>query len=58
MLTQPFWITDTQPTFNQFVEMFALFTLATTTVGRWGGLDFFIHYLLVRPCCGGERQER
>jgi uncharacterized membrane protein YphA (DoxX/SURF4 family) len=49
VLTQPFWITDATPTFNQFVEMFALLTLATTHVGRWGGLDFFIHYLFVRP---------
>ncbi len=31
------------------VEMFALLMLATTAVGRWGGLDFFIHYLIVRP---------
>lgn len=32
-----------------FVEMLAALTLATTAVGRWGGLDFFIHYLIVRP---------
>jgi uncharacterized membrane protein YphA (DoxX/SURF4 family) len=49
VLTQPFWVTDTQPTFNQLVEMFALLALATTHVGRWGGLDFFVHNLLVRP---------
>ena len=48
VLTQPFWL-DPKPTFNQFVEMFALLTLATTHVGRWGGLDFFIHYLVARP---------
>ncbi len=49
VLTQPFWVTDTTPTFNQFVEMFALLTLATTHVGRWGGLDFFIHQYVRRP---------
>lgn len=43
VMTQPFWVSETQPTFNQYVEMFALLTLATTRVGRWGGLDFFVH---------------
>jgi len=47
-LSQPFWVADAQPTFNQIIEMLALFTLATTPVGRWGGLDFFIHHLLRR----------
>lgn len=37
---------------KEFVEMLALFALATTRVGRWGGLDFFVHYLLVRPFFG------
>ncbi len=37
---------------KEFVEMLALFTLATTRVGRWGGLDFFVHYMLVRPFFG------
>lgn len=45
VLSQPFWIPDTTPTYNQAVEMFALLALATTPVGRWGGLDFFIHHL-------------
>jgi uncharacterized membrane protein YphA (DoxX/SURF4 family) len=55
VLTQPFWITDAQPTFNQWGEMIALLVLATTHVGRWCGLDFFVHNFLVRPCCGAER---
>jgi uncharacterized membrane protein YphA (DoxX/SURF4 family) len=46
VMTQPFWVSEAQPTFNQFVEMFALVTLATTHVGRWGGLDFFVHTLI------------
>lgn len=37
---------------KEFVEMLTLFALATTHVGRWGGLDFFVHYLLVRPLFG------
>ncbi|HEX5445427.1 MAG TPA: DoxX family protein [Pirellulales bacterium] len=37
---------------KEFVEMMALFALATTHVGRWGGLDFFVHYLFVRPLFG------
>jgi uncharacterized membrane protein YphA (DoxX/SURF4 family) len=37
---------------KEFVEMMALFFLATTRVGRWGGLDFLIHRLFVRPVAG------
>lgn len=37
---------------KECVEMMALFALATTRVGRWGGLDFFVHYLFVRPLFG------
>ncbi len=37
---------------KEFVMMMALFALATTRVGRWGGLDFFIHYCFVRPLFG------
>jgi uncharacterized membrane protein YphA (DoxX/SURF4 family) len=53
-LSQPFWLPDTTPTYNQIVEMFTLLALATTHVGRWGGLDFFIHYLVGLP----RRRER
>lgn len=37
---------------KEFVEMMAMFVLATTHVGRWGGLDFFIHYCFIRPLFG------
>jgi len=30
---------------KEFIEMLAMFTLATTHVGRWGGLDFWVHNL-------------
>ena len=47
---QPPWLaTSVQTyTYNQVVEMLALFALATTPVGRWGGLDYFLGL-----CCGG-----
>ena len=34
---------------KNFVEMIAIFLLAATPVGRFGGLDFFIHTWLTRP---------
>jgi len=37
---------------KEFVEMMALFALAGTAVGRWGGLDFFVHHLITRPLLG------
>jgi uncharacterized membrane protein YphA (DoxX/SURF4 family) len=52
--SQPPWIAESVPTYSHVIECLALLTLATTTVGRWGGLDYFIH-LLVKPfCCGGR----
>jgi uncharacterized membrane protein YphA (DoxX/SURF4 family) len=46
--SQPPWFSGTIDTYYQVVEMFALLALATTNVGRWAGLDYFIH-LLVKP---------
>jgi uncharacterized membrane protein YphA (DoxX/SURF4 family) len=37
---------------KEFIEMMAMFALAATPVGRWGGLDFFVHNLLIRPIFG------
>ncbi|HEV3418001.1 MAG TPA: hypothetical protein VG056_14340 [Pirellulales bacterium] len=51
--SQPPWIPGTVETYSQVIEMVALLALATTAVGRWGGLDYFIH-LLVRPCCAAK----
>lgn len=48
VMMQPFWVSETQPTFNQYVEMLALLTLATTPVGRWAGLDYFLAQLVSR----------
>jgi uncharacterized membrane protein YphA (DoxX/SURF4 family) len=51
MASQPPWVpgafTDLFP--YQLVELVALLALATTAVGRWGGLDFFVHSILTAP---------
>ena len=54
VMMQPFWVSETAPTFNQYVEMFALLTLATTRVGRWAGLDFFLAQLFDRSSSKGK----
>ncbi|MBX7168797.1 MAG: DoxX family protein [Pirellulales bacterium] len=42
---------------KEFVEMIALAVLATTGVGRWGGLDFFVYHLLVRPWTSRRKRD-
>lgn len=37
---------------KEFIEMLALLALATTAVGKWAGLDFFIHQWITRPLFG------
>ncbi len=59
ILSQPAWPTIYPPlppsaghslvVNKEFIEMIAMLALATTPVGRWAGLDFFIHNLLIRP---------
>jgi uncharacterized membrane protein YphA (DoxX/SURF4 family) len=34
---------------NDFIEMVAPLVIASSAVGRWGGLDHFLHYLFVEP---------
>lgn len=47
---------------KDFVEMIALFLVATTAVGRWGGLDYFIENFIFSPflsksvCCTGKKE--
>ncbi len=48
VLAQPAWLAGTVPTYPQALEMVALLTLATVPVGRWCGLDFFLHHLFGR----------
>ena len=54
IMSQPPWIPGTITTLfpYQLVEMLALLALATTAVGRWGGLDFFLHFLITAPFRG------
>ncbi len=59
LLTQPPWPTIYPPVpavvghalvvDKNFVEMVAMFLLATTAVGRWGGLDYFLYRWLGQP---------
>ncbi|MGE0609517.1 MAG: hypothetical protein AB7O62_20670 [Pirellulales bacterium] len=37
---------------KEVIELLALVALACSPVGRWGGLDFFIHYGIIRPLFG------
>ncbi len=41
LLTQPFWVPGTTPTYYQAIEMVACLVLFATCAGRIGGLDFF-----------------
>jgi uncharacterized membrane protein YphA (DoxX/SURF4 family) len=47
-LTSIFGLSGPASTYPQLLEMLALLTLATVPVGRWCGLDFFLHYLFGR----------
>ncbi len=47
---------------KNFIEMLALLALATTAVGTWGGLDYFLWNKLLKPlcrgcCCCGKKDE-
>jgi hypothetical protein len=34
---------------KDFIELLALLVISTTAVGRWGGVDYWIHTLIVEP---------
>ena len=42
VLTQPFWIPGTAPTYFYWIELMALLVIFATCAGRMGGLDFFL----------------
>ncbi len=47
---------------KDFIEMLALLLVASTQVGRWGGLDYFLHHLVLNPwlskrCCSRRTKE-
>ena len=51
IMSQPPWVAGSVTMlFNyQLAEFIALLVLASSHVGRWGGLDFFVHHVLLRP---------
>ncbi|MCC6124722.1 MAG: DoxX family protein [Pirellulales bacterium] len=59
VMTQPAWPSIYPPDLPQlghallinkdFLEMVALVVVASSAVGRWGGLDHFVHRLIVEP---------
>ena len=61
VMTQPAWPTIYPPDpavvghalliNKDFIEMVALLVISTTAVGRWAGLDFFIHRWIIQPFC-------
>jgi len=61
LLTQPPWPTIYPPAPDvvghalivdkNFVEMVAMLALAALPVGRWGGLDAFLHRWIGEPLC-------
>jgi uncharacterized membrane protein YphA (DoxX/SURF4 family) len=68
VLTQPAWptiyphappVTGHALLINKdFIEMVVLFMLASTCVGRWGGLDFFVENYIVNACKSLRKQEK
>lgn len=51
--TQPPWIPDATPMYEQWVQLLGLLVIATTASGRWLGLDYFL-YRLCGCCCGAK----
>jgi uncharacterized membrane protein YphA (DoxX/SURF4 family) len=46
VLLQPFWVPDAvAKTYFEWVEVLACYMLATTGIGRYAGLDYFLHAL-------------
>ena len=40
---------------KDFIEMISLLVIASTSLGRWTGMDFFLHNWFIKPlgrCCG------
>lgn len=56
--SQPFWVPGAQSTYEQWVEMAGLLTIAALPTGGWTGLDYFLQPWLqarcplARWCCG------
>jgi uncharacterized membrane protein YphA (DoxX/SURF4 family) len=48
--TQPPWVFDALPTYEQAIEFLALLVIATTGAGRWAGLDYFLSCCCTTRC--------
>jgi uncharacterized membrane protein YphA (DoxX/SURF4 family) len=48
--SQPFWVPGAQATYDQWVELAALLTLAALPTGGWSGLDYFLQPWLAARC--------
>jgi uncharacterized membrane protein YphA (DoxX/SURF4 family) len=53
MGTNPPWVMDALPIYEQAIECLALLVIAATLAGRWLGLDYFLGKLC--GCCGGAK---
>lgn len=57
--SQPFWVPGAQATYDQWVELAALLSLAALPVGGWSGLDYFLKsWCPLAGCCGGANATR
>ena len=50
----PPWAGHTLIVTKELIEMLALTFIACTTIGRWAGLDFFVHALVTGRCCSSK----
>ncbi len=53
--SQPFWVPGAQATYDQWVEIAALFVIAALPTGGWSGLDYFLRsWCPLSRCCGSR----
>ncbi len=53
--SQPFWVPGAQATYDQWVEIAALFVIAAMPTGGWIGLDYFLQSWCPLARCRGSR---
>jgi uncharacterized membrane protein YphA (DoxX/SURF4 family) len=52
LVTQPFWVTGAQATYNQWTEFAALLAIAAMPSGGWNGLEYFLKsWCPLAACC-------
>ena len=54
MIMNPPWLSTSELTYYQAIELFALLVLIVVSAGRFAGLDFFVRCLAFK-CCGTRR---